>query len=142
MTLETYDLKLIDLLSLQPGALLQIHSVRGSAECTSTETLVGRNGWQQNVSQAMMPEADSKQVNNLSSLLDVPIEAQVLIRHEDDKVVEMLRLAPHNWQALLERAGCKADLMVDGRIIVRGEIVDSDGQSGILIHQVGDAAAE
>ncbi|MDP8243424.1 MAG: FliM/FliN family flagellar motor switch protein [Candidatus Hinthialibacter antarcticus] len=140
MTLEAYDLKLIDLLSLQPGALLQIHSVRGSAECTSTEHLVGRNGWQQNVSQAMMPDAGSKQVNNLSSLLDIPIEAQVLIRHEDGKVVEMLRLAPQNWQALLERAGRKADLMVDGRIIVRGEIVNSDGQSGILIHKVGAAA--
>ncbi len=140
MTLETYDLKLIDLLSLRPGALLQIHSVRGSAECSNTEGLVGRSGWQQNVSQAMMPDASAKQVNNLSSLLDIPIEAQVLIRHEEGKVVEMLRLAPQNWNALLERAGCKADVMVDGRIIVRGEIVNNHEQSGVLIHQVGEAA--
>ncbi|MBZ0258099.1 FliM/FliN family flagellar motor switch protein [bacterium] len=140
MTLEAYDLKLIDLLSLQPGALLQIHSVRGSAECTRTENFVGRRGWQQGVSQAIMPDAEQKQVNNLSSLMDIPIEAQVLVRHEDGKVVEMLRLAPQNWQALLERAGHKADLMVDGRIIVRGEIVNNEEQSGILIHKVGGDA--
>lgn len=135
MSQEAYDLKLIDLLSLQPGAVLQIHAVRGAAECSASEAYAARIGWRDRFSQAIMPDETPGKVDNLSKLLDVPIETQVLVRHEDGKVVELIRLAPHTWRTLLERAGHKADIMVDGRIIAQGEIVDGE-QSGVLIHKV------
>lgn len=136
MDKRPYDLKLIDLLSLRPGSMLQLHAIRGEAGCDQAEIIAHRSNWQNEVSQACFPDGDEMKIHNMTKLLDIPIETQVVIRHDDGKVLEILRLEPRTWNALLERSGSRAEIMVDGRFIARGQIINQDGQSGILIEEM------
>ncbi len=131
-------LKLIDLLSLKPGSLLHVHSIKGEAVCQQTENLVHSDGWQQEVCNAIFPKEDFKKRHNLSKLLEIPIETQVILRHPEENVVEMIRLDPANWEQLLSRVGFQAEIMVDGRVIARGEIVNSAHESGIRISEIAE----
>jgi len=130
------DLKLIDLLSLRPGALLHVHTVKGEAACLQAEIFSRSVGWRQELTDAVFPEGDLLRKHNLLKLLDIPIDAQVIVRRPEDKVVEILRLEASMWNDLLARAGSQADLMVDGRILAHGEIVNNACESGIRITDV------
>ncbi|MBI1389555.1 MAG: hypothetical protein GC154_14020 [bacterium] len=133
---ERSDLKLIDLLSLKPGALLQMHSVRGQAECAQRERITTREAWRSEVSNAVIPAGTARNKENLSQLLDVPIAAQVIVRHGDGKVLEILRLTANNWDALLKREGHQVDLMVDGRILASGQVVNNEDECGVRIERL------
>jgi len=130
------DLKLIDLLSLRPGSLLRPHSVKGEVGCREAEAILRVQGWQQEISEALFPNGNPLKIHNLSKLLDIPIDTQLIVRNPDGKVLEILRMETHAWNTLLDRAGRRADLMVDGRVIAEGEIVNSEDQSGILIKKI------
>ncbi len=130
------DLKLIDLLSMRPGSLLRPHAVKGDFGCMESETLSQNRGWREEISHAIFPQGDSIKIHNFSKLLDIPLSTQILIRHPDGKVVEILRLKERAWETVLERAGNRADVLVNGRVIARGEIVNTAAQSGILITTV------
>jgi flagellar motor switch/type III secretory pathway protein FliN len=125
--------KLIDLLYLRPGALLSLHAVRGEAYCQEVEEVIHTEGWQQDVSTAWVPDGNSLKIHNLAKLLDIFIDLQIIIRHPDGKLIEMLRVEPQTWSALLDRAGHRAEVMVNGRVIAEGEIINTAGQSGIRI---------
>ncbi len=130
------QLKLIDLLSLRPGTLLRVHAIRGEVSSPAAEEIVRASGWRREISTACFPEGDPQTIHNFSKLLDVSIDTRVVVRHPGGKVLEILRLEAGNWEALLSRAGHRADVLVDGRVIAEGEIVDDSGQSGILIKNV------
>lgn len=128
-----YTPKLIDLLSLRPGSLLHLHAVRGEPGCDQAAQWTGHSGWKQRVSEAVLPEEPELKRENMSKLLDIPVETQVVIRHEDGKVIEIIRLEPWAWDNLLSNAGRTADVLVDGRIIAHGQIVNNPEQQGVLI---------
>ncbi|HOJ59815.1 MAG TPA: FliM/FliN family flagellar motor switch protein [bacterium] len=130
------QLKLIDLLSLRPGTLLRVHAIRGEVSSLEAEAIALNYGWQWLVSKACFPGGDPQTIHNFSKLLDVSIDTRVVVRHPGGKVMEILRLEAGDWEALLSRAGHRADVLVDGRVIAEGEIVDNHGQSGILIKNV------
>ncbi len=133
------DLKLIDLISLKPGTLLRLHSVKGEAECVPTDEFQRVEGWKSSVSNSVFPNSSAQTRDNFSKLLDVPIEFQILVRHGENNVVELLRMEPGWWKTILERAGMQADVMVDGRVIASGIIVDNDEQQGILITELASS---
>lgn len=131
-----YQLKLIDLLSLRPGTLLRVHAIRGEMSSPAAEEIVRASGWRREVSTACFPGGDPQTIHNFSKLLDISIDTRVVVRHPGGKVLEILSLQAGNWEALLSRAGHRADVLVDGRVIAEGEIVDDSRQSGILIKNV------
>ncbi len=133
---QASELKLIDLLSMRPGALLRVNAVTGEVECLQAVQLLRHSAWKQEVSSACFPGGDPQKLSNFSSLLDVPIDTQIIVRHSDGKVVEILRLDATTWKTLLGRAGHKVDIMVDGRVIAGGIVVDTPGKSGIFIEKV------
>lgn len=133
---QTSDLKLIDLLSLRPGSLLRVHSIKGKVSCRQAEDLTRGSKWRQEVSNACFPNGDPQTIHNFSKLLEISIDAQILVRHPDRKVVEILRLEPKSWRTLLSRAGHRVSVMVNGRVIAEGEIVNDRNQNGILIQKV------
>ncbi len=130
------ELKLIDLLSLRPGSLLSIHSIKGKVGCQEVEALTRGSKWKQEISIACFPNGDPQKIHNFSKLLEVSIDALVVIRHSDKKVLEILRLEPKSWPILLSRAGYSVSVMVNGRVIAEGEIINTDDQNGILISKV------
>lgn len=130
------ELKLIDLLSLRPGSLLHLHTVKGEPACTLAEQLLRCEGWKEEISHAAFPEGDDQTRHNFSKLLDIPIDTQVIVRHPADNVVEILRLNAAGWHDILSRVGYHVDVMVDGRIFASGEIVDTQNESGIRIEKM------
>lgn len=135
---RAFDLKLIDLLSLKPGSVLQIHAVKGEAGCDQAEAIAAVDGWRDRVSHTIFPNGDPIKIDNMTKLLEIPIETQIILRREDGKVLEIMNMDPYAWQALSKRAGEKADIMVNGRIIARGEVVRQEEQYAILItHLMG-----
>jgi flagellar motor switch/type III secretory pathway protein FliN len=130
--LHSSELKLVDLLALKPGTLLRLHSVKGETECLS-DSFARLSGWQDEFSHAIFPNGDPQKIHNLSKLLDVPIDFQIIIRHSECNVIEVHRLMQNSWHSILKSAGCQADIMVDGRIIAQGLVVNDSDQSGILI---------
>lgn len=131
---RSHELKLIDLISLQPGSVLSIHAVKGEAGCDRAAKWTITRGWKQQVSSAMFSdESEERKRDIMAKLLDIPVEAQVLIRHDDGKVIEIMRLTPSTWHTLLEKHGYHADIMVDGRILAHGKIVNTEKQSGVVI---------
>ena len=130
------ELKLIDLLSMRPGSLLRVNSVTGEVECLQAVRLLRHLDWKQEVSNACFPTGDPQKIQNFSSLLDVPIDTQIIVRHSNKKVVEIYRLDATTWKTLRSRVGHQADIMVDGRVIAEGVIVDTPEKSGISIEKV------
>ncbi|RJP35535.1 MAG: hypothetical protein C4527_00345 [Candidatus Omnitrophota bacterium] len=130
------DLKLVDLLSLRPGSLLRLHTVKGEIGCREVEELSRSTRWREEISYAIFPNENPIKIHNFSKLLEVPLLTQVIIHHPDGKVVEILRLGTNSWSALLAHEGHRVDLMVEGRIIAMGEIVNTLNQRGILIKKV------
>ena len=128
-----HELKLIDLISLKPGSVLTIHSVKGEVACDQAAQWTENRGWKHQVSNAMFSNEENRKRENMAKLLDIHVDAQVIIRHEDSKVVEIMRLDPGTWDNLLANTGRNADVMVDGRILAHGTIVNDEQQSGILI---------
>lgn len=130
------DIKLIDLLSLKPGSLLQLHPVTGEIECLSGADFSRDSGWQYEFSNAVFPGGDPQKIQNFSKLLEIPIEFQIIIRHPDDKVIEVHSMQHNTWKEILARVGHQADVMVDGRIVAHGEIVVNSHHAGILIQKL------
>jgi flagellar motor switch/type III secretory pathway protein FliN len=126
-------LKLIDLLSLKPGALIQMHSVKREVECDEVQRFLRVKDWKQEVSCAFLPKGDTQKRHNLSKLLDISINTQVIIRYDDGKVLEIIHLDERMWDELRSRTGQHVEIMVDGRIIAKGEVVNKEGHQGILI---------
>ena len=120
MTNRHSALKLIDLLSLKPGAFLHLHAVRGEIECNEAEKIIQRSNWQNEVSSAVFPNGDTKKRHNLSKLLDIAISAQVIIKYPDGKILEIFHLDERTWHEIQTRIGQKVDVMAAGRIIARG----------------------
>jgi len=128
-------IKLIDLLSLRPGAILYQNAVTGEPVCHEAETLYRYSGWREGISKAAFPDAAPLKVQNFQKLLDLPIQAQLVIRHQQDNVVEMLRFTPHVWDLLREKIGYAVDILVDGKIAASGRIEEHNEHCGIRIHK-------
>lgn len=132
-------LRIIDLLSLRPGALLRLNAVTGEAGCRETEAFRRRTDWRRGVTSALLPGADAVKARNFEKLLEIPVAAAVMIRGGGGKVIEIHRLCLEHWESLLARAGCRAELLVDGRVVASGDIVDDGNLRGIRITEVNPA---
>ncbi len=130
------DIKLVDLLSLRPGSLLHLHTVKGVIGCREVEQYSRSSHWREEISNAYFPQGDPVTIHNFSKLLDVLLDTHIVIHHPDGKILEIGWLNSQTWNDLLAHEGYRADLMVDGRIFAMGEIVNTNNQSGILIRKV------
>jgi flagellar motor switch protein FliN/FliY len=83
--------------------------------------------------------------NDLSLVLDVPVELAVEIGRTTMTIRQTMALAPGAVVVLDRMAGEPVDLLVNGRRIARGEVVAIDEEFGLRItevvppeHRVGD----
>lgn len=113
-----------------------MHAIKGKVECRPAESTTPSSRRREEISSACFPNGDPLKIHNFSKLLEISIDAQVIVRHPGRKVVEILRLEPNSWSILLQRVGHHASVMVNGRVIAEGEIVNDAGQNGILINKV------
>ncbi len=83
------------------------------------------------------PPAQPEVREDLNLLVDVPflIEAEMGRTHRT--VREILKIAQGSLIDLDKEAGEPVDLLVNGQLVARGEVVEIDGNYGVRITEVG-----
>src|SRR5436190_1004186 len=74
--------------------------------------------------------------DDLSLVLDVPVEISVEIGRTRMTIGQALALAPGSVVALDRTAGEPVDLLVNGRLVARGEVVAIDEDFGLRVTEV------
>jgi flagellar motor switch protein FliN len=82
------------------------------------------------------PSAPQAAGNDLSLVLDVPVELAVEIGRTTMTIRQTLALAPGSVVVLDRPAGEPVDLLVNGKRIARGEVVAIDEEFGLRITEV------
>ena len=92
--------------------------------------------------EAVEPAGAIAGLEDLSLLLDVPVELAVEIGRTTMTIRETLELAPGAIVSLNRLAGEPVDLLVNGRPLARGEVVVIDEEFGLRITEILDRRAE
>lgn len=75
----------------------------------------------------------------LSHLLDVPVRVTVEVGRARLTLAELVDLGPGSLVTLDREAHEPCDILVNGKVVARGEIVTIDGQYGVRISSVSRA---
>lgn len=93
-----------------------------------------------NVQNAELQELSGNGVDtanmDLSTLLDVPVAVTVEVGHTRMTLGELVKLGPGSLVELDREAHEAADILVNGKIVARGEIVTIDQNYGVRITHV------
>jgi len=85
--------------------------------------------------------AKPRPVLSLMPLYDVPVRVQAVLGRTRLTVDELLGLQPGSLVELDRRAGEPVDLLVNGRLIARGELVLIEGALGVTLTELVCAEA-
>ena len=77
----------------------------------------------------------------LGHLLDVPVRVTVEVGRTRLTLAELVRLSPGSLVTLDRESHEPADILVNGKIVAKGEIVTLDGNYGVRICDVLSGAA-
>lgn len=73
---------------------------------------------------------------SLGSLMDVPVRVTVQVGRTSVSLAELMKLGPGSLIALDREAHEPADVLVNGRIVARGEVVTIGDKYGVRITSV------
>jgi flagellar motor switch protein FliN/FliY len=69
----------------------------------------------------------------LHHFLDVPVKVGIQLAKRNMKVHEILQLQPNSVVELPKSAGENVDILVNGRLIAFGEVLELEGSTGIRL---------
>lgn len=75
----------------------------------------------------------------LSNLMDVPVRVTVEVGHTRMTLGELVKMAPGSLVVLDREAHEPADILVNGKIVARGEVVTIDGAYGVRVTSIVNA---
>lgn len=81
-------------------------------------------------------EISAEEKENISLIMDVPLEVSVELGRAERKVREILELVPGSIIELDKLAGEPIDILVNGKIIAKGEVVVVDENFGVRITDI------
>jgi flagellar motor switch protein FliN/FliY len=84
----------------------------------------------QNVSDAPSYERTAEE---LQHFLDIPLKVGIQLGQRSMKVRDILRLQPNSIVDLPKSAGENVDILINGRIIAFGEVMELEGSTGIRV---------
>ncbi len=123
------NLRIADLLNLQPGHVLRLHRIYDRPVFASSfdhfldgEALVAQ----------IAPGRSRVLQGNLQKILDCSVETQVVIRRENGRIVQIYLLDPRSWKQVVAQEGAEVELRIGGRIFAHGRVVGGD-EPGIRI---------
>ncbi|MBA7588616.1 hypothetical protein ES708_30680 [subsurface metagenome] len=88
--------------------------------------------------QQLAPSDESDERQNINRLLDVSLQLSVELGRKRMQIKEILDLGPGKIIELDKLAGEPVDLLVNGRLLARGEVVVVDENFGIRITDLVD----
>ena len=77
-----------------------------------------------------------KESSNIDLILDVPLQISVELGKTRKKIQEILELSPGSIVELDKMAGEPVDILVNGKIIAKGEVVVIDDAFGVRITDI------
>ena len=84
---------------------------------------------------ALAPAA-SASPPNLAALHDIPVKVEAVLGGARMRIDTLLGLAPGSIVELDRRVGEPVDVVVNGRLIARGELVLIDGALGVTLTEI------
>lgn len=90
----------------------------------------------------LSPTADGGGGADLGRLQNVPVELAIEIGRTRMTIGEALALGPGSVVTVGRLAGDPVDLLVNGRVIARGEVVAIDEELGLRITEIAAAVVE
>lgn len=85
---------------------------------------------------ALIGEAEKLKYQNVTKILDIPVQLSLEVGSTKLSIEEVLTLAKGNVIQLNRKAGELLDVKVNGILIARGEVVESEGKYGIRVIDV------
>ena len=85
---------------------------------------------------ALAPSTPSGEPIGLDTLLTVPVRVTVQIGRTELSLAELMKLAPGSLVTLDREAHEPVDVLVNGKIVARGEVVTIDEKYGVRITSV------
>lgn len=85
---------------------------------------------------AFAPEMDEDGVPSLEAVYDVPVRVQAVLGRARMPISELVSMHPGHVFELDRRVGEPIDILVNDRIIARGEIVMIDGLLGVTLTEI------
>jgi flagellar motor switch protein FliN/FliY len=74
--------------------------------------------------------------DEFQAVCDVPVKVQAVLGRSKMEIGELLRLKPGDVVELDRRVGEPADILVNNRLIARGEVVMIDNSLGITLTEI------
>jgi flagellar motor switch protein FliN/FliY len=93
-------------------------------------------GVQPVIFQPLEEEPVQKESRNIDLILDVPLQISVELGKTRKKIQEILELSPGSIVELDKMAGEPVDILVNGKIIAKGEVVVIDDTFGVRITDI------
>jgi flagellar motor switch protein FliN/FliY len=91
-------------------------------------------------SQALDELTSAKEIEGeplgMSTLMDVPVKVTVEVGRTRMPLAELVELGPGSLVTLDREAHEPADILVNGKVVARGEVVTIDGSYGVRITSV------
>lgn len=130
----------------QPGTQEPIHSQQAAATIFEEPPIFSTPRYQQpqqnvNVQQAQFaafeqPNITQSEARNLNMLLDIPLQVTVELGRTKHSVKEILQLSTGSIIELDKLAGEPVDILVNNRLIAKGEVVVIDENFGVRITDI------
>ncbi|WP_245926809.1 flagellar motor switch protein FliN [Breoghania corrubedonensis] len=87
----------------------------------------------------MHDDADDEEKRNLDTILGIPVDVQVVLGSASMLVANLLKLGRGSVIPLNHRVGEPVDIVVNGRVVARGEVVvveDDNSRFGVSLTEI------
>jgi flagellar motor switch protein FliN/FliY len=78
----------------------------------------------------------SKVPSDLEQLYDVPVTVSAVLGHAKMQIADLLRIGPGSLLELDRRVGEAIDILVNNRLVARGEVVLVDERLGVTMTEI------
>ncbi|WP_186378939.1 flagellar motor switch protein FliN [Sphingobium sp. B2] len=86
-----------------------------------------------------MPQSsacDDKMAQGLDAVFDVPVRVQAILGRARMPIVDLMAMKPGTVVELDRRIGESVDILVNNRLIARGEVVMIDNMLGVTLTEI------
>ena len=131
-----YPLVTTDTVHSAPNSLGDSATIEHESTTAKDRVSMPPVGVQPVIFQPLEEEPVQKESRNIDLILDVPLQISVELGKTRKKIQEILELSPGSIVELDKMAGEPVDILVNGKIIAKGEVVVIDDTFGVRITDI------